>query len=369
MVKTDKRSIMNIKVKQFVTLAFACMVLSVIVCHVADGQKPVEGKIFVIHAPIRDLDEFRKLARQAARLKPFGKVEVNVSTLADKGFHDVPEGRNSWYEYTSYNPTPYKFFPDPKIAPFIPADFVSKNRELLLAKAEILREYGLDAAFWAYEPNYLPREFFDAYPQMLGPRVDHPRRSNHPAFAPCVSVKETQEMFAGMVAELLTNVPEIHTFFFKTNDAGSGICWSDWQYTGPNGPTHCRNKSMGERMAALMSSFLKGAEMAGQEISIHLTGSMFTDEEYRDIEIHLPENCSFRGQNTSIIEDLGIQAMITSYYPIRGILYPMDILRSMEPLKNESVNTVFINFRASYDRGYERLETVEKQVKPAEADT
>ena len=57
---------------------------------------------------------------------------------------------------------------------------------------------------------------------------------------------EPQEMFAGMVAELMENVPELHTFFFKTNDAGSGICWSDWQYTGPNGPTHCKNHSMGE---------------------------------------------------------------------------------------------------------------------------
>ena len=100
----------------------------------AHGQGTAEEKVFVIHAPIRDLDEYRKLAEQAARLKPFGRVEVNISTLADKGFHDVPEGRNFWYEYTSYNPTPYKFFPDPKIAPFIPADFVKKNRELLLGK-------------------------------------------------------------------------------------------------------------------------------------------------------------------------------------------------------------------------------------------
>ena len=352
---------MNNGIKKVFSMVLACLVISNIVSPIAaNGQQNAAGRTFVVHAPIRDLDEFRKLAEQSARLKPFGRVELNVSTLADKGFHDIPEGRNSWYEYTSYNPTPYKFFPDPKIAPFIPADFVKKNRELLLAKAEVLREYGLGAAFWAYEPNYLPREFFDAYPHVLGPRVDHPRRSNHPAFAPCVSVMETQEMFSGMVADLLTHVPEIRTFFFKTNDAGSGICWSDWQYTGPNGPTHCKHKSMGERMAALMNSFKKGAEMAGQEILIHLTGSMFSDEEYKDIEIHLPENCSFRGQNTSIIEDLGIQAMVSSYYPVRGLLFPLDILRSTNALARGNANTVFISFRASYDRGYERLETVEK---------
>lgn len=119
-----------------------------------DGEK-----VFVFHAPINDLGEFRELAKQASRLKPFGKVELNISTLADKGFHEIPEGRNYWYEYASNNSTPFKFFPDEKIAPFIPADFVKKNRELILAKAKILREYGLGGAFWSYEPNFLPEEF------------------------------------------------------------------------------------------------------------------------------------------------------------------------------------------------------------------
>lgn len=327
---------------------------------IANEEK--KERVFVIHAPIRDLDEFRILAKQATRLKPYGKVEINISTLAEKGFHDIPEGGSPWHEYASNNPTPYKFFPDPRIAPFIPAEFVKKNRQLLLDKAEILREYGLGAAFWCYEPNFLPEEFFEVYPHMRGPRVDHPRRSNQEAFAPCISVKETRDMFASMVAELIRNVPEINTFFFKTNDAGSGICWSDWQYTGPNGPVHCKDLSMGVRVQTLMNTFKEGAKMAGQEITIHLTGSMFSDEENKDIMNHLPENCYFKGQNTTIIEDMGIQAMIVSNYPVRGMFNPLEILRSLKPLNNESINTVFINFRVSYDRGYERLDATDKLI-------
>ena len=344
---------------QFIKSAFFCLFF---VLHASyapgNSNKEQQEKVFVIHAPIRDLGEFRKLAEQAARLKPFGRVEINVSTLADKGFHDIPEGRNFWFEYTSYNPTPYKFFPDPKIAPFIPAEFVKRNRELLLAKAEILREYGLDAAFWSYEPNFLPEAFFEAYPHIRGARVDHPRRGNHPAFAPCVSVKETQEMFSNMVTELLENVPEIHTFFFKTNDAGSGICWSDWQYTGPNGPTHCKNHSMGERVATLMNTFKDGAEKADKDVSIYLTGSMFSDEEKDDIFAHLPDGCHFQSYNSDKVR--GISSMITSSYPVKGLLFPLDIIRSTNALARGSANTVFISFRASYDRGYERLEAVEK---------
>jgi hypothetical protein len=317
-------------------------------------------KVFVIHAPIRNLTEFRELAREAARLKPFGRVEVNISTLADKGFYEIPPGNNYWYEYASYNPTPYKFFPDPKIEPFIPADFVKKNRDMLSAKAKILNEFGLDAAFWCYEPNFIPEPFFDSYPQLRGPRVDHPRRGNHLAFAPCIDLKETQEMYAGMVAELLKNIPEIHTFFFKTNDAGSGLCWSSWQYSGPNGPAHCRDNSMGVRVASLMNSFNAGAAKAGKEISIYLTGSMFSDEEKKDIYAHLPENCYFQSNTADEVQAIGSE--ITTKYPVRGLFNPIETLRSIHAMDRSEANTVFISFRSSYDRGYDLPSVVDKLI-------
>ncbi len=192
----------------------------------------------------------------------------------------------------------------------------------------------------------------------MGPRVDHPRRGNYPAFAPCVSVKETQEMFTNMVAELLRNVPEIHTFFFKTNDAGSGICWSDWQYTGPNGPDHCKDLSMGERMATLMNTFKKGADKAGEDISIYLTGSMFSDEEKKDIYDHLPEDCYFQSHNSDEVK--GINSMIVGNYPVKGLFNPLEIIRNIESIKKETTNTVFVSFRASYDRDYENPQAMEK---------
>lgn len=315
-------------------------------------------RVFVFHAPIKNLVEFRELAKQASRLKPFGRVEISISNLAEKGFYEIPDGRNPWYEYASYNPTPYKFFPDPKIAPYIPADFVKKNRDLLLAKAKILREYGLGAAFWSYEPNFLPGQFFDKYPQLLGPRVDHPRRSNYPAFAPCIDEKGTQEMFMNMVAELMKNVPEIHTFFFKTNDAGSGICWSDWQYSGPNGPANCKERSMGERIETLMNSFKKGAAKEGKDISIYLTGSMFSDKEKAYIYKHLPEGCYYQSHNSDEVK--GINSMIVANYPVRGLLNPIETIENINSVTSESTNTIFISFRASYDRGYERLDATDK---------
>ena len=347
--------------KTIVLILAACCVISGINSTTCPAQSPEtknKQKVFVFHAPVNDLTEFREFARQAARLKPFGRVEVNISTLADKGFYEIPEGNNFWFEYASYNPTPYKFFPDPKIAPFIPAEFVKKNRELLLAKAKILRELGLEASFWSIEPNFIPEPFFEAYPHLRGPRVDHPRRGNHPAFSPCIDEAETREMYTNMVATLLKNVPEIHTFFFKTNDAGSGICWSDWQYAGPNGPVTCKNISMGERVASLMNAFNKGAEAAGEEISIYLTGSMFSDAEKKDIYLHLPENCYFQSNTADEVRAVGSE--IGGNYPVRGLFNPLGVLRSIHEMVTSEANTVFVSFRSYYDRGYDLPPVIDK---------
>jgi hypothetical protein len=324
------------------------------------------GQTFVIHAPVTSLQEFRDIAKQAARLKPFGNVEVNISALADKGFHEIPEGRSYWYEYASYNPTPFKFFPDSKIAPHIPSDFVKRNRDLLLGKAEILREFGLGAAFWSYEPNFLPESFYEAHPEMRGPRIDHPRRSNHPAFAPCIHLEETREMYKKMVAELVDHVPELNTFFFKTNDAGSGVCWADWLYTGANGPVHCQHYSTGETVAKVMNTFREGAKRSGEDITIYMTGSLFTDEEMDDIYNNLGERIYAQGQPSFNVQTLGTE--FNGIYPVKGIFNPLPALERMIRLaQSDERSLVFINFRASYDRDYESPEIIEKFMSMLEA--
>lgn len=313
-----------------------------------------EGRVFIINTPVKNLDEFRSIAKQAAALKPYGKVKINIGALADKSFHEIPAKGSAWHEYASSNPTPFKFFPDAKLAPFIPAEFVKKNRQLMLDKAKILREFGLEGAFMGYEPNFMPAAFFDAYPSLLGPRVDHPRRSTEKAFAPCISVKETQQMYASMMAEMLKAVPEITTLTFKTNDAGAGICWADWLYSGPNGPSACKHFSMGERVAMLMNAYKEGAAKAGKTLSIYMDAgaSNFSEAERADIEKQLPENCFFQGNNERPIVNTG--GTLASMYPVTGIINAPALLKQLRTVGKKNNNTVFISLRAAYDRGAER---------------
>lgn len=320
------------------------------------GAPADTGRVFIINAPLKDISAFRKLVRQLEVLKPYGKIKVNVSTLADKSFHEIPEKGSSWHEYASANPTPFKFFPDARLAPFIPAEFVKKNRQLLLEKTKILRENGMEAAFLGYEPNFMPAAFFAAYPEFMGPRVDHPRRSTQMEFAPCVHQKETRALLAGMMAEMLRQAPEITSFSFKTNDAGAGICWSEWLYTGANGPSQCKHMSAGERMRQLLEAYQEGAASAGRKLSIYVDegNSNFSEAEKADIESALPENCYFKSKNERPVTSIG--GTLGSLYPVTGIINPVSLLQQLQSLPDNSNKTIFITLRAAYDRGVERAD-------------
>lgn len=312
----------------------------------------------VVNTPARDLSVYRQLAMMARRLQRHGHVEVNISALAEKSQHEIPVGGNPWHEYAAFNPTPAKFFPDAMLVPFIPESFVRNNRQLLLAKAQILLEMGLGAAFWSYEPNFLPEAFFEAYPALRGPRTDHPRRSLHDAFAPCIDAPEAREMTLRMVQELARNVPALGTYFFKTNDAGPGLCWSEWQYTGANGPQACRHRSPGQRVRGLIESIQEGGRREGRELTVHFTGN-FSTAETQSITDQLPDNAYLRGMSGDV---LSIGSCADLCYPARGILDLIGTLSTLQRARGRDLRTLFLDLRTFYDRSHETLDVSDRLI-------
>ena len=206
-------------------------------------------------------------------------MQINIGVLADKRWQDIPAGGSPWHEYTSYNPSMACYFPHPKLAPFLPADWVAKNRELLLAKAAVLRELGLDASFQSTETFFLPEAFFEKYPHLRGPRVDHPRRSKRAEFTWCVDLPETLEMIEWMAAELKRNVPEIQSISGHANDSGTGFCWAAALYSGSNGPRHCASRSAGIRFRDFALAIQRGAEKGGGKVAVHYSGNSWQQEQ------------------------------------------------------------------------------------------
>lgn len=315
-----------------------------------------EGRTFLFSNASRDLEEFRAFAKLASSLKSYGRVQIDIGVLADKSWHETPRG-SPWHEYASYNSAPAKFFPHPRIAPYFPADWVARNRALLLAKAAILREMGLDAAFTGKETHFLPESFFRDYPHLRGPRVDHPRRATKEEFSWCVDLDKTLEMIEWMTAELKRNVPEIKTILTKTNDAGSGICWAAALYSGANGPEHCRGRNSGIRVKELMEAIHRGARKGGGDVDIRIHSSNFWQNEEDVVLSLLPPSTYIEGRDPTA---MSIGSLLNEAYPIRGMIDPLAILTAMEKYDDPRTKTVSLGFTSMYARADESLGTIER---------
>ncbi|MCX6622260.1 MAG: hypothetical protein NTY38_14570 [Acidobacteria bacterium] len=317
------------------------------------------GKTFIFHNAIRDLGEFRAYAGTAARLKRYGTVQIDIGVLAEKSPVHMPGVRSPWHDYGAYMATMWAFFPHPKLAPYVPAEWVARNRQLLLGKVAILRELGLEAVFSANETQFLPEPFFRKYPELRGPRVDHPLRSGKAEFAWCVDQPQTLEMIEWMMAELKRHAPQIQAMHSWNNDSGSGICWLTALYPGPNGPASCRYRDAGLRVRGLMEAMDRGARSGGGPVHIRLAGN-FPSQDRERIEPQLPSCARFSSGDKSIIT-VGTRA--GEAYPVRGLIDVLAALESLEKLPNPEVQTVDIDTcQPWYFRTNEPIPTVRRLV-------
>ena len=334
-------------------------------------------RVIIFSNSSRDLSEFRAFAKQAARMKRHGRVQIDIGVLAQKATFELPPGGNDWHQYAAFNANLSKFIPHANIAPLYPADWVAKNRELLLAKAAILREFGLEAALSSNDTHYLPEAFFEKYPHLRGPRVDHPRRSRREEFTWCLDVPETREMIEWMTAEARRQIPELKTILVHVNDSGTGLCWAENQYSGANGPEHCRRRSAGLRLRDLAEAYHRGAARAGGEVDVRIGGQLTTPE-LDDIVRHLPPRTYLSGRDPLVVGGhgasdrdpaaMGVTTMVLETYPVLGLLNPLALLTTMEQFADPKIRTfVFGTGLPWYYRADEPLETVAKLMEIAEA--
>ena len=334
-------------------------------------------RVFIFTNSSRDLAGFRSFAQQAARMKRYGRVQIDIGVLAQKAAFELPPGGADWHQYAVFNASLSKFFPHPKIAPFRPPEWVAANRALLLGKAAILRELGLEAALSSNDTHYLPEAFFEKYPHLRGPRVDHPRRSRREEFSFCVDLPETLEMIAWMTAEARRQVPELRTVLVHVNDSGTGLCWADHQYSGPNGPEHCRSRTAGERLRGLAEAMHRGAAEGGGDIDIRIGGQL-SERELDDIARRLPPRTYLSGRDPLVVGGhgvsesdptaMGVRTMVLDTYPVLGLINPLGVLADMERYSDPRIRTfVFGTCLPWYYRFDEPLDTVGRLVEMVEA--
>ena len=326
-------------------LAKATTCLLVLASFLSRAHGQSAQKVILVRNQSRTLEEFRTYVKLAARFKPYGQVQMEISALADKSWYEIPEGGSPWHEYACYISTPWKFFPHPDIAPHLPAVWVEANRRLLLGKAKIVRDYGLVPFVYAKSTHFLPESFFQQYPELRGPRVDHPRRSKREEFTWCTDLPETRTYIRWMIMEMKKNIPDLATIITGFNDSGAGLCRADAQYPGPNGPDHCRGIHTNERVRILCETIHQAAKDAGGDVALRLGNANFSDSETESVLASLPSNTFINKKDPALVIT-GTQ--INRLYPFQGLVDPLEVLNKLALFNDPQVSTILLRFTDQY---------------------
>ena len=302
-------------------------------------------KIIMVRNQSRDLKAFQVYAELAAKMKPYGQVQIEISALASKSWYEIPEGGSPWHEYACYISTPWKFFPHPDIAAHLPMDWVKANRDLMMGKAKIARKLGLIPFVYAKSTHFLPESFFREHPELRGPRVDHPRRSKREEFTWCTDLPETQAYIRWMISEMKKNIPDLATIVTGYNDSGAGLCWAAAQYNGPNGPDHCRHITTAERVKTLSENIHQAAKDAGGDIVLRLGNANFWDHEDETVLAIMAENTFKNDADPSLIIT-GTQ--INRQFPFLGLVDPLEVLNNAGQFKEAQIKSILLRFTDQY---------------------
>jgi hypothetical protein len=116
-----------------------------------------------------------------------------------------------------------------------PAEYLQANLNNLKNSAQLAVRYGLAPGLVCFEPRSVPETLLQRYPQLRGPRVDHPFRSFRPRFSLSLAHPLARRHYAELMANLLAEVPALSFLAVWSNDSGSGFEHTQSLYVGRNG--------------------------------------------------------------------------------------------------------------------------------------
>ena len=234
----------------------------------------VAGRVSV-SCPTDSIEAYRALAAYA---KSIGATHLDACQVEPSMWQWNRDRNDPYPNWSMIRPSLTKYIVPEALGKYLPADYAARNLETLKARAAILKEFGFKSEFSGFEPAYLPEEVYLDHPEWRGARCDQCRRARSEYYAPCTDNREIRSMYVDMVAELCRICP-FEAFRFRVNDSGSGLCWSQHQYPGANGPLACKGGDYAQRVVDFMSLFQDGAAKAGlKEVKVNCRMSLGESE-------------------------------------------------------------------------------------------
>jgi hypothetical protein len=268
----------------------------------------------VINYASNSLDAFAEVAEAMAPLADRYALRMVVNHLAARDDRHRTDLGDPYLQYSANFPDLFHLVGPAPLAPHVDHATVEANLRLAQGKLAVLRQFGIGGAFLGREPVYLPERLYQEHPLWRGPRVDHPRRSRNPIFAPCFHQPEVQALYREAFAELGRALPGLDTFYWWTNDSGSGFCWYDGLYPGPNGPSACREQGPVPAMAAFHAAALDGVRATGAASPM----SIMTQTQTWD-DAQLPPGTYHYPADGSPDKVASIRADVSLTYPVRHL--------------------------------------------------
>ncbi|HEU5077964.1 MAG TPA: hypothetical protein VFT72_02055 [Opitutaceae bacterium] len=291
-----------------------------------------------------DAENLAVFERKATLAKQLGATHVPITDALPPALWEFQPAGDPYPAWYIQRPDFLKLYAPPELRPFVDAAYVKRVTGILEERCRILRKLGLKAHWGSNLPQVLPEAFFTAHPELRGPRVDQPNRSRTARFSACVDQPETQRLYAEAMKTLLERCPEIETFAFLTQDSGSGFCWAPSLYPGINGPEHCHDRPMSERVSSFLIALKNAAHEAGHEIEISVRPitprqwmlPTFSPEELEAIWHRLPRGIAVQGrEGPDGRKYVGIGSSDAyahgAFYPVTGIIVP-----AMRHVKSEA---------------------------------
>jgi hypothetical protein len=173
-----------------------------------------------------------RYVREYARLG-FTHIEVNALAVP---FPAEPGVAGEFYpDFYTYCPALDQFVESRWNAGLYPREYLQANLDRLKENARLAIRYGLTPGLLSFEPRSMPEAFFQKYPTLRGPRVDHPFRSFKPRYALTLVHPAAKAHYAELVTNLLQEVPALEFMAVWSNDSGSGFEHTKSLYVGRNG--------------------------------------------------------------------------------------------------------------------------------------
>jgi hypothetical protein len=253
-------------------------------------------------------------------------------------------------------------FPPALLKPFVDARYVAHTDAVLQQRCEILGKYGLKGLWSANEPAVLPEVFFDAHPELRGPRIDQPNRSRKVYFAPTVDSPVVLAMYREAMQSLLRLCPQVEQFNWVTTDAGSGFDWTPALYPGINGNSNQRDRPLSDRVAGFLINAQQAAREAGHEIQISLNPiearqwmlPTFSPDVLENLIRKLPRGIAVEGRegpDGRAFAGVSAGPWHGPFYPVVGIVIP-----SLNPVGPTPARVAFnLGDRTTVDFNYRLL--------------